>query len=121
MLMDSYAWIEFFRGSEKGEEVGSYFTNKEIFTSIFSEITEWCLKNDLNPEEYVSLIERYSQILELSKEVSELAGKINFEHKKKIKSWGMLDSFIYASALFYNLTVITGDKHFIGLKNVQMI
>lgn len=123
ILLDSYAWIEFFSGSEKGMKVKRILELHECFTSIVSiaEITMWCLRNDLFPKKFIGTMHSYSKILQITEHISELAGKINFEHKKKIKNWGMLDSFIYASARIYGLKTLTGDPHFKNLEDVEML
>ena len=123
MILDSYAWIEFFQGSDKGIKVGQILKNKKCFTSIvtLSEVTNWALKNNLDHIYYIKSIEKYSQIIPLTNKISVLAGKVNFYNKKTIKNWGMLDSFIYSTALIYNLNVLIGDNHFKSLKNVEML
>ena len=50
-----------------------------------------------------------------------VAGKMNFERKKTVKNWGMLDSFIFSTGLVYKLTVLTKDCQFDGLTNVQIL
>jgi len=111
MIFDSYAWIELFQGSHKGKKVKQILKTRKCFTSIvtLSEITNWALKNNLNHIYYIKSIEKQSQIVPLTNRISVLAGKINFEHKRKIKDWGMLDSFIYSTALIYGLNVLTGE------------
>jgi len=123
MLLDSCAWIEFFEGSETGLRVKDVLRSTECFTSIVSvaEITEWSLKNGFEVEEFIGTIRGSSTILILNNEISESAGKINFENKKSIKNWGMLDALIYATARFYGLTTLTKDNHFSELEDVEML
>lgn len=123
MLLDSYAWIEFFIGSNKGETVRDIVNSKECFTSIFSiaEIVEWSLKRSLNYQKYIKTIQKNSSVVEFNEEIMTLVGKINFEKKKKIKNWGMADSIILAVSKFYNLQIVTGDKHFKNLENTLFL
>ena len=123
MLLDSYAWVEFFEGSEKGKKVAEILKKNKCFTSIvsISEIINWTLKNNEDFEDRVKRIESLSKILNLNRDIVITAGKINFQHKKLIKNWGMLDSLIYSTALYYNLNVLTGDNHFKNLENVEML
>jgi len=124
MILDSFAWIELFIGSDKGKIVEKKITEAvDCFTSIISlgEISEWCMKNGKNTEERIGIIKKYSVVIELNESIAILAGKINFEHKKSIKNWGMCDSIIYATAKFYNLQVLTGDRHFQNLDGVVML
>ena len=123
MILDSSAWIEFFQGTEKGKKVELVLKSDQSFTSIvtISEVVNWSLKNNFDSNMFIEKIEKISKIIPLNKEIVILAGKLNFENKKKIKNWGMLDSFIYSTALTYNLKVLTGDNHFYKLNNVEMI
>ncbi len=123
MLLDSYSWIEFFKGSEKGKKVEEFLEELECFTCIvsISEITAWALKNGFEPNPFISKIKGLSQIMNLNEEIVKNAGKINFEKKKEMRDFGMIDSVIYSTALYYGLKVLTGDEHFEGLDNVEML
>ena len=79
------------------------------------------MRNNFLPKKFIETMHSYSKILKIIEHISELAGKINFEHKKTIKNWGMLDSFIYASARIYGLKTLTGDPHFKDLEDVEML
>jgi|YelNatPaOPRAMG01_1025707.scaffolds.fasta_scaffold02674_5 predicted nucleic acid-binding protein len=125
MLLDTYAWVEFFIGSKSGKRVLRVIQENRCFTSIISlaEIVDWCLKNGLKEKakKYVEIIERTSTILNITKEIAILAGEINQERKKKVKGWGMIDSMILATATFYKLKVLTGDSHFKDIDNVEIL
>ena len=125
MLFDTSAWIEFFQGSNKAEKVKERLTTEENFTSIvtFAELINWCLKNNIENKinEYIEGIKSSSTILDLDETIVVAAGKINYERKKVVKNWGMLDSFILSTALVYNLKVLTKDTQFEDLPNVEII
>ena len=123
MLLDTYAWIEFFQGSEKGKKVENILKREKCYTGIVSlaEVIEWCLKNDFNPKKFLDIINKGSIVIGLNESIVLLAGEINFQNKKRISNWGMIDSLIYATTLFYELKVITGDKHFQDLANVVFL
>src|SRR3989344_4935896 len=120
-LLDSYAWVEFFLGTAEGERVKEILEQRECFTSIISisQIVKWALRNDIDFKDRIARIEALSEILYLDKKISELSGKINFNQKRKIKTFGMIDSIIYATAKVYNLPILTGDEHFRNLDNVE--
>jgi predicted nucleic acid-binding protein len=125
MLLDTYAWIEFFRGTDSGKNVREILRTEICCTSIISiaEVVEWCLKNNLNARigEYVKGVTRGSVVLDLDEQIAMAAGKINYERKKKIKGWGMVDSFILATGASYNLNILTGDSHFKDLPSAKML
>ena len=125
MLLDTSAWIEFFRGTEKGEIVEKVLEKEKTFTSIVSlgEVAHWCLKHRLENRigEYINGIKQASTILEVNQDVVMAAGKINFERKKTVKSWDMVDSIILATGSLYSLKILTRDIHFKGVHSVHLL
>lgn len=120
MLLDTYAWIEFFIQSGIGEKIKEILKKNQCYTSIVSlaEISQWCLKNEKDYITALTLVKSFSQIIDVGDDIAALAGKINFERKKTIKNWGIIDSFILATANMYHLRVVTGDHHFKNIKDV---
>ena len=123
LIFDTSAWIELFLGnSEKAEDA---LKNDKIYTSIatFSEVVNWCFKNEKEKciDEYIKAIRNASSILNIDDNIALTSGKINFERKKIVKNWGMMDSIILSTAIFYNLRILTKDSHFKDLENADMI
>jgi predicted nucleic acid-binding protein len=123
MIIDSHAWIEYLIGSENGAKVKEALLKNKCFTCIvsISEIAEWCLKNNKDIKNRIELVKTQSNILYVDEATAILAAKLNFERKKKIVGWGLIDSFILATALMYGLTILTGDKHFSDIENAVML
>ncbi|MCH7902816.1 PIN domain-containing protein [archaeon] len=50
MLLDTYAWVEFFNGTQKGEIVKGLLKKNVCFTSAISlaELSEWIERKKLN-------------------------------------------------------------------------
>jgi len=125
MLLDTSAWIEFFQGTEKSKKVENALKTEENFTSIvtFAEIVNWCLKNNVQDKirSYIEGINSGSAILELNEPIALVAGKLNYERKKIIKNWGMIDSIILATSQVYNLKILTKDSQFKDLLNAEIL
>ena len=125
MLFDSSAWIEFFEGANKSKEVEEVLKSEEIYTCIvtIAEVVNWCLKNNIENKisDYIEGIRNGSTILNLNGQIVIVAGKLNYERKKMIKNWGMVDSLILSTALFYNLKILTKDSQFKDLSNVKIL
>ena len=125
MLLDTSAWIEFLRGTKQGKKVANVLNSENNFTSIITiaELSNWCLKNNLEKHitNYLDQMKIHTQILEIDETIMLLAGKFNFERKKRIKNWGMIDSIILSSALKYDLNIITKDTQFSDIENVQLL
>ena len=119
MILDTSTWIEFFQGSEKGKKVWTYLKSNKCHTSIItlSEITSFCIRNKLDYINRINRIKLHSQIIPINEEICILAGKLS-SNKNKL---GMVDSIIYSTALMYKLTLLTKDKDFTGMENVEIL
>lgn len=123
MLFDSSAWIEFFIKSDKGARVKNYLETEKCYTSIVSiaEISNWSMKENTDGEKLVKFVISSTEVLDLNFNIAFLAGELNYKRKKIEKNWGMIDSLILATSLFYNLKVLTKDSQFKDLPNVEML
>ncbi len=123
MLLDTSAWIELFIESSKGMAARKMIENNETCFSIVSipEIVVWSLKNNKDPFFYLNRMKKISGIINMNELISILAGELNFEMKKTIKDFGMIDSAILATAKIYDLKIVTTDRHFRDLENVIML
>ncbi len=123
MLLDTSAWTEFFIKSSEGEKVKESIKNQNCYTSMTSiaEISNWAAKQNKNTEELIGFVKSLTQMIELSDRISARSGELNFQRKKIERNWGMLDSFILSTAQIYNLKILTKDRHFKDLPNVELL
>ena len=125
MLLDTSAWIELFQDTDKTAIVKNILETQENFTSsiTFAEIVNWCLRNNKEDKitAYLEGIRNGSNILDLTEAIIISAGKLNYERKKIVKNWGMAYSLILATALVYDLKILTKDSHFKDLENADII
>jgi len=120
-LIDSWAWIEYFRGSKAGEKVRKYIEgeNEIIISTInMAEIYRWILRfyDEKIAEEKRNFIKKRAIVIDVTEEIAIKSAKI--KHKLK---WGLGDSIIYATAKQEKAKVLTGDPHFKNLKDVIYI
>ncbi len=125
-VIDSYAWIEYFMGTQTGEKVRPIIEGMEEKITPTICVAEVYAKT-LRVESY-ELAEKQRVFI---KEKSALApldeisaiesAKINNKLKKEINGWGLADSIVYATAHLKKAEVVTGDEHFSKLKNVIFI
>ena len=69
MLIDTSAWVEYFRATEKGEKVKQIIKTKgQLFTNplTIAELTQWADKNLLDTKSILAFVYASSEILELS-------------------------------------------------------
>ena len=118
-LLDSFAWIEYFMGSKRGINVRDYVDGDEpLYTPsvCLTEIKSRYLRDKKDPTTRIQLIVERSFILPLDKEIALLAADVKQKH-----GLHTVDAVVYATAQQRGLTLITGDQHFKGMPNIEMI
>jgi len=125
LIIDSYAWVEYFNGSEKGDVLRKLFLKEDnsFFTveCCLAEIKGWALRENQDFDKILRVIRANSEILEMSEQDWIDAAVERFEQRKKQKDFGMFDAAILAKQKEKRCKVISGDKHFKGLKGVVFL
>lgn len=117
-LLDTWAWIEFYIGSEKGKKIYSILkSDKKCYTSIISiaELSDNFHSNNLKTDhrwtEIRDFIESNSTVLSLNTDIGSEAGIIKTKQREKFSDFGLMDAIILSTAREHGLKIITGDKH----------
>ncbi len=124
MMLDSFAWMEYFMGTEKGEKVREIVESDTILYAspvILAEIYSKSQRVDGSGKERVGFILNRCVVVELDDEIGVEAGRIHAEMKSRVRDFGMIDALIIASARKRGLKILTGDKHFEHFENVVML
>ena len=122
-LLDTSAWVEYFLKSEMGRKVKRLLETQACYTAVISiaELSQWAVKNSRDGRQLIRYVAELSEILPLSGKIAFLAGELNATRKKKIRKWGMVDSIILATAQLYTLRIVTKDKDFGDLPDVDVL
>lgn len=124
-VVDAYAWIEYFNASEKGLKIKQIIENEdnEIFISAatFAEVISKFLRENKDIHIAIEGLNTLAAVIEVSQEISISAGEIHYNEKKKNKEFGMLDSFVVATAKLNNSKILTGDDDFKNFKEAVII
>ena len=124
-LFDTYAWIEYFLGSEEGEIVKQLLENETISTLIISiaELSDKYYREDLFKEwdQRYNFITNKSIILPISLEIAKRVGQRKWQLRSQGKSVGLADSLIIETAKEKDLLIVTGDPHFKDVDNVRFL
>ena len=121
IVFDSYAWIEYFRGSEEGEKVDEFIKSKiEIITPtiVIAELSDKYRRLDKEEEwkERRKFISLRSKIVPLTSETADKAGKIKKVKREEFNDFLLADGMILAIAELEEALVLTGDPHMVGPK-----
>jgi len=124
-IIDSYAWIEYFIGSKKGNVLKKLFLDeKNTFVTAeccFAEIIGWSLKNNQDFDKLFRIIRANSHIISLTEHNWIDAGKERFEQRKTRKDFGLIDSIILVKQKEFSCKLVTGDRHFKGMKDIVFL
>jgi predicted nucleic acid-binding protein len=114
VVLDSFAWIEYFDGTSAGEKVQNFLETGRAVTPaiVVAELSEKHkrLNREFGPK--YDFVKARTSVVPLEEELARVAGELNFERKKKVKGWGMADSIILATARRAGSRIVTGDPHF---------
>lgn len=125
--MDSYAWLEYFMGTESGKKVKEIIDSEAdekltpsiCLAEIYSKILR--TEDEKKAELRRAFIKSRSALIPLTEEVAVEAAKVDVNMKKKVQGWGLADSIVLSTARNRSGKVVTGDQHFRGLVEAYMI
>ena len=120
VLVDSWAWIEYFKGSDAGKKAKEVIESGEgiiISTINISEVYRFLLHN--KPEDAERLLKfmmNSSFVIPLDTNLAIQAAKIKNTH-----GMGLADAIVTATAEENKTPILTGDDNFKNMKNVIYI
>ncbi len=124
MLLDSFAWFEYFMGTGRGEKVKRLVDdNIQLYTSpiVIAEVYSKSLRTDGKAEERKDFIMKRCAMVALNENIAVEAAKIHSGNKIKSPYFGLADAFILASARNKKIKVVTGDPHFKDFDDAVML
>jgi len=114
VVLDTFAWIEYFNGTSAGEKVQDFLETGLALTPaiVIAELSEKHkrLNREFGPK--YDFVKARTSVVPLEEELARVAGELNFERKKRVKGWGMADSIVLATARRSGSRIVTGDPHF---------
>jgi predicted nucleic acid-binding protein len=126
IVTDSYAWIEHFIGSAKGNKVDEILENaEEVYTpdTVLVEIARKYIREGIDPkivDQRLDQITEASNIICLDAKLAATAAKCYLEmevnaKKSKLNRPSLFDAIILAMGRSLKSKIITGDQHFRNL------
>lgn len=122
VLVDTYAWLEMFQGSDKGKKVREIILEANPLCTSVLNIYELFyrveqLRGDGTANQYVDILKSRAEILSVTSEIACKGALIKMDYPEM----GAVDCLIYATARENELVVLTGDQHFRNLSGVILI
>jgi predicted nucleic acid-binding protein len=126
IVIDAYAWIEFFIGSEKGRRVKEIIEDAdEVYTpgTVLAEIARKYLREGVDDETVDARLESISaasNIVHIDPELASEAARCYIEmaakaRKSKLNTPSLFDALVLAAGRLLKAKVLTGDEHFKNL------
>ncbi len=121
VLIDSWAWIEYWKGGKLAEAAARYIDGDEesvVSTINLAEVYLWVARSydDTTAEEKVTTMEKRCHVIPVERDVAVEAAKI-----KKKERLGLADSLILATARQVGGQVVTGDSDMKDLRDVVFL
>ena len=122
-VIDTFAWIEYFAGTARGEKAKPFIETGDGITPalVVAEFTDKYVREGIDPDERLKFIRTKTMIQPHDDVAAEAAGRISAERRANVKGWGLVDSCVLATAREKGLKVVTGDEHFRSLTEAIMI
>lgn len=131
IVFDSYAWIEYFLGSDSGRIVKDYIDVEEAVTPsiVLAEVARKYLREGVKEEDVVkrlNFIVASSTVMEIDVELSVAAAKAYLElfekaEVGKLRRPSLTDGIVLATGRILGAKIVTGDEHFKGFGEVVYI
>jgi predicted nucleic acid-binding protein len=123
IVFDTYAWIEYFEGSKKGEVVEGFLQENEILTPsiVLLELSYKADKKGWDIKKYLNYINMKSKIIGINDDfILEFGGVYN-SARLKAKDIGIVDVIVLANAKMNGAKILTGDPHFSGFEETIIL
>ena len=124
-IVDSWAWVEYFEGTEIGKTVKKFVEDegKTLLTSslTIAEIVSKFLRKKVDPHIALNGIRNLSKILDIDMQTAAFAGELHAEIKQKISDFGLADAFVLAASRIHKAKILTGDPHFKGFPEAILL
>jgi len=127
MFLDTSIIIEIFRNDKNSktfQEIYSYIKDEPIFISLIQigEISDWCLKNHIDPEKRITKLKQILNVIPLNEKICYDAAHIKYTIRKRgVTKFGLLDGIVLASARSINQRLLTMDNDFRTISDAVFI
>jgi len=112
------------KNSTRLERIFDRIKDEQLYISIIQlgELSDWCLKNGIDPDEVIPLLREITNVLPLSENIILNGSKRKFERRTSgIEKFSLMDGIILASSIELNEKLLTLDTDYRNLENVIIL
>jgi predicted nucleic acid-binding protein len=122
LLIDSFAWLEILKGSDRGlSALYQVMKSERCCTSVLSlykiRYRVEQIRDAKTTDKYLSTIETNTELLHVNDRIARVAGELQLPGRML----STVDRLLLATARIHNLQLLTGDSHFRGLEDAIMV
>ncbi|MEK6960726.1 MAG: PIN domain-containing protein [Nanoarchaeota archaeon] len=124
-IVDTYAWVEYLIGSKKGsilkklrEDDSNGFLTVEC---CLAELKSWCHRDGQDFERVYDIVRSNSIIIRVAEADWILAADEKIRRRDRHPDFGLIDAVILVKQKERGCKVVSGDRHFKGLKDVVFL
>jgi len=125
LIIDTYAWVEYFIGSQLGKKVKRLLENpKNKFITLeccLAELGGWAIRNNIDFKEVMCVVETNSKLLPISKKNWIDGAEIKSHMMKRIRDFGLIDALLIAKQKELKARLVTADLHFRNLRGIDFL
>ncbi len=116
LLLDSSAWIEYLKGTDKGRKVREnvFQPDTEIFTTwlIAAEICSKFIRESRNTDEIILAISSLAALVSLDYESAQQTAATYIKERNKKSKFGLADAHVVTAARKIGARILTFDNDF---------
>lgn len=123
-IADSWAWVEYIRGSDKGKKLRDELeSGSEIFTHpvTIAELVSKFRRENLDVETVWKAVNSTSRVITVDSLDAKDAGLTHASTKAKRPNFSLADAFVLQSARKLNCRILTGDPDFDGITEAFLL
>lgn len=123
-VIDTFAWVEYFKGSPFGRNVLPYVESGNAITPmiVLAELSAYYTRTQLSLwEKNLQFVGTSTTLAEFSSDIAKAAGQTRQVMRRERPKFGLADAIIFETAKSLRASVVTGDPHFEGLPNTLFL
>ena len=124
-ILDSFAWVEYFRGTDAGRLVADELEAPAVGTPlvVVAELRDKYVRDHLPDwSRDLAFIKEATALLPEDEAIAVHAGETkNRMRAEGRRDFGLIDGIIYETARAVDAILVTGDPHFRGARGVRFL